>query len=516
MNEVADLSEYLVKWNDIKHIESLGFGRTGVVDKCSLNSKVRGLEVGKVVAVKTFNGCDEYTSDIFLKESELLVKLKHPCIVNIHGILFPKESFGPAILMEYYEGGSLNELIGKKKLTHDNVSIICSGIALGMKYLHESGVIHRDLKPSDILLDEDYHPYISDFGSSRLEDSRVTTTGSLVYVNYTAPEMYSQDVYDKKVDVFSFGLILYEAVFNRRGFQGRFTEVMGDVIKGVRPNVTVHESSFANGVKGSIVDLIVKCWSALPGDRPDFEEIVETFRECDFAFYDDCDVNVCDLYVKGVVSLLSEDSASGDRSKDMTNDMRSTEVRFAEERFALAQMLQSMHDEQQAQVERNPGNIGEMKFFEEIRKLLWEQVRCVESGSGSVGKERIESLKRQRESILASSSKVDFGSNGFERNTEAPRFSKMAADQGSAEDQYNYALMLSVGDGVAVDKVNAARYYKMAADQGDAKAQYNYATVLASGETGQVDMIGASQYWTMVADQGISESGEILSRFGMV
>jgi serine/threonine protein kinase len=157
-------------------------------------------------------------------------------------------------------------------------SITIVGIVVGMKYVHTEGIIHRDLKPSNILIDKENHQvHICDFGSSRLCSVASTLTREAGTPQYMAPEMYKEDEYDSKVDVFSFGLILYEiltgsAVFSRQLSRSR---VMYQVLKGERPSIP-------DEVPPSIKLMIQSCWSKDPAARPSFSDVFGVLEEIGF------------------------------------------------------------------------------------------------------------------------------------------------------------------------------------------------------------------------------------------
>jgi serine/threonine protein kinase len=135
-----------------------------------------------------------------------------------------------------------------------------TGIILGMKYLHSQNIIHRNLKPSNILFDEERRVRIGDFGSSREYEVDVTMTG-VGSPLYMAPEVYSGH-YDEKVDVYSFGIIAYEIVRD----DSVVCELASKIFQGERPAIP-------NDMNGFVRDMIHKCWSKIASERPTFEEI---------------------------------------------------------------------------------------------------------------------------------------------------------------------------------------------------------------------------------------------------
>ena len=153
--------------------------------------------------------------------------------------------------------------------------IILVGIARGMMILHQHHIIHRDLKPGNILLDNDYHPYITDFGLSKLYETgrsmiQSQQCGTSMYM---APEIIQGNRYNGKVDVYSFGILMYEVVTNSLPYplllNGKMTPYIFNqkvVEEDLRPK-------FEFPINKSIQKLIESCWAKDPKERPTFEEI---------------------------------------------------------------------------------------------------------------------------------------------------------------------------------------------------------------------------------------------------
>jgi serine/threonine protein kinase len=191
-----------------------------------------------MVAVKHIRFARE--RDVFIREIEILAKLNHPCVVRILGWTFPANSKSGQIHMEYAPNGSLDRVLAKRTQSESGsflnatwAGIVICGMVLGLRYIHFSGVLHRDLKPGNILLNEKRHPLIADFGSARFSSDDATPTAETGTICYAAPEQYLENAAPAtKSDVFSFGLILYEILVGWPVFSS--TDSPFDVIQRLR------------------------------------------------------------------------------------------------------------------------------------------------------------------------------------------------------------------------------------------------------------------------------------------
>jgi serine/threonine protein kinase len=223
---------------------------------------------------------------VFIREVELLAKLNHPCVVRVLGWAFPDGSHAAQIHTEYAPSGSLKRLLADVKnglarsfWNPTGIGILICGIVLGMRYIHLSGVIHRDLKPGNILLNEKGHPLIADFGASRLMCDDTTATAGYGTVYYSAPELIEEGVTTTmKSDVFAFGLLLYEIIVGSPVFSD--SDGIFGVIRRLRakdlPPIPLKCGLLIN-------DVICRCWSMNPDDRPSFSDILARFEAHDFS-----------------------------------------------------------------------------------------------------------------------------------------------------------------------------------------------------------------------------------------
>lgn len=189
--------------------------------------KARDPNIGRLVALKRIS-LSEYLPDDqkeefkarFFVEARAAGGLKHPNIVTIHDV---DEAGGvPFMAMEFVEGGSLSKLMKERgALPVDEASAIVRQVALGLAYAHERGVVHRDIKPDNILLDRSGRVVITDFGAAHINTSELTRTGEVIGTpHYMSPEQVLGDPVDGRSDLFSLGVVFYLLLTGHRPFKG--------------------------------------------------------------------------------------------------------------------------------------------------------------------------------------------------------------------------------------------------------------------------------------------------------
>lgn len=180
---------------------------------------------GRRVAIKLLarGKGDESAEKRFLMEGETLARLPHPNIVQVYEVVHePERSY---IVMECLEGGVLSKRMSTGWLTMtDHVGFIVQ-IAGALQYAHENGVIHRDLKPDNILFRDARTPVLTDFGIARLRrdltDSRITETGMVIGTpTYMSPEQATGSEVDGRSDQYALGVLFYEMLAGKPPFVG--------------------------------------------------------------------------------------------------------------------------------------------------------------------------------------------------------------------------------------------------------------------------------------------------------
>ena len=158
----------------------------------------------------------------FHREAEAMGAIEHPNIVRV--LDYGAGADGPFIVMELVRGGTLWDLMRARGRVDQYVAAqIAAAIADGLEAAHVRGVLHRDLKPDNVLLDGERRPKIADFGIARLAAATaITRTGELLGTpQYLAPEQMSGDIVDERADVYALGVILYEMLTGARPTGGR-------------------------------------------------------------------------------------------------------------------------------------------------------------------------------------------------------------------------------------------------------------------------------------------------------
>lgn len=259
--------------------DSIGTGPLGEV------SLLKSKESGKLHIIKVFNKNipkinNKKESKKILQEIEIISKFQFPSIVQFNGFCQIQHK-NSAIVSEFISDRSLHQIIQSKnnaKFNDTTKLIIIYGIAKGLSYLHSNGIIHCNLKTENIIVDDNYHPYITDFALSKsihsvLNKKSIKSTYKIHgNVSNFPPEFFTDYEYTQKGDVYAFSMILYEILTGKKPFVDvKFTKIVDDIRKGVRPKLN-------KSIPKAFQKLIKKCWDNDSYNRPSFDQIVELLK----------------------------------------------------------------------------------------------------------------------------------------------------------------------------------------------------------------------------------------------
>jgi TolB-like protein/Tfp pilus assembly protein PilF len=216
-------SQMLIDFGDYELLEQIGRGGQGVV------FRARQKSLNRVVALKVI-GLGHWASQAhvkrFRREAEAAARLEHPCIVPIYEV---GERDGSCYFsMKFVEGGQLDELAKRKAMPPRRAAELIVKVARTVHYAHEHGILHRDIKPGNILLDANGEPHLTDFGLARLVESESSVTQTLDVLgtpSYMAPEQAvgNNAAVTSVTDVYGLGAVLYQLLTGQPPFAGGTT-----------------------------------------------------------------------------------------------------------------------------------------------------------------------------------------------------------------------------------------------------------------------------------------------------
>ncbi|KAL8096543.1 putative LRR receptor-like serine/threonine-protein kinase At1g56140 [Apium graveolens] len=275
-------AELKVGTDDFSTTNKLGEGGFGPVYKGTLSD-------GRVVAVKKLAVASHQGKSQFVAEIATISAVQHRNLVKLYGCCI--EGDKRLLVYEYLENNSLDQaLFGKRNLFLDWSARyeICLGVARGLAYLHEESrvrIVHRDVKASNILLDSDLTPKISDFGLAKLYDDKKTHISTRVAgtIGYLAPEYAMRGHLTEKADVFGFGVVALEVVSGRSNSDSTLEDERVYLLEWAWQ---LHEdnrdidlvdpslSAFNDDEVKRLIDLALLCTQTSPNIRPPMSRVV--------------------------------------------------------------------------------------------------------------------------------------------------------------------------------------------------------------------------------------------------
>jgi serine/threonine protein kinase len=268
-NSAARGERELVKLGRYEVVRELGKGAMGIV------YLAKDPLIGRLVALKTIRAAahadDDETQEFkqrFVREAQAAGILNHPSIVTVFDIGQDPETDTSFIAMEYVEGQNLKDALAQgANLTFDQIGDIISQVADGLDFAHTKGIVHRDVKPANIILLDSNRAKITDFGIAKIASgaANLTSTGQFLGTpNYMAPEQIKGIAVDGRTDLFSLGIVLYECLTRRKPFGGdSLTTISYRIVHEPFPPLFEINPRIPDGFE----EIVSRCLAKDPGKR---------------------------------------------------------------------------------------------------------------------------------------------------------------------------------------------------------------------------------------------------------
>jgi len=243
--------------------------------------------IGRRVALKTIRADGDDSSDTrefterFLREAQAAGTLSHPNIVTIHDVGEEVETGTSFIAMEYVEGKNLKQLLKDKvSFSYDRIAEIVISVGEALDYAHRRGIVHRDVKPANIILTTDGTVKITDFGIAKMESSSLTATGQFLGTpNYMSPEQVTAEIVDGRSDLFSLGVVLYELLTKKKPFAGdNLTSISYKIVHEEYPSPQTYDAAIPADFNPILARALAKDPAARFQSGRDFVRALAEFR----------------------------------------------------------------------------------------------------------------------------------------------------------------------------------------------------------------------------------------------
>lgn len=305
-NAAKDVAHLLTQKNSriltgesLGHYEIISILGSGGMGKVYL---AKDSKLNRSIAVKTLPNSFSSDSDHvkrFQTEAKAAANLNHPNVATVYSVEETDDN-RTFITMEYVEGRPLSEMITAHGLDQRTFLDWFTSIADALTHAHEKGIVHRDIKPSNIMITPSGNPKILDFGLARIDKTKIqenvstlnlTKTGQILGTPaYMSPEQAEGKAADSRTDIFSMGVVMYEALTGEKPFKGdNYATIVGNLLN----NEPRHIAEIKPDVPNLLARLIMKCLNKKPQYRyQSMSEVRVLLKEISSAMYSNASLSI--------------------------------------------------------------------------------------------------------------------------------------------------------------------------------------------------------------------------------
>ena len=365
--DLPSLLNYVVNFEDIEFGPLIGEGQAGKVYKGKIKT------TNQIVAIKILHRrtLSSFDLEMYRREIFSMSVLRHQNLVKFFGYT-TEPPF--CVLTEYMEFGSLYDFLLEhpNSLTATEKTLIALDIVRGLEFLHGRGVIHRDLKSLNILLDSRKRAKICDFGLIRMK-TKDPMTGLVGTSHWMAPEvLMSSPYYDEKIDIYSFGILMWELLTGERPYEK-------DGLDSAKITIMILEKDkrppIPPNTPPNLKSLIERCWHVDPKMRPSCHEIISYLSNPSFQF-PGCEL-VLLMQEPGIINRHSYNSSSllhfaksGNLSQSIGFEGRVTS-KFENPTRSLHRIVEAFNT---GHIEHIENSIAQMKFIIKRPKIKFKKI----------------------------------------------------------------------------------------------------------------------------------------------
>jgi eukaryotic-like serine/threonine-protein kinase len=239
-------------------LETLGCGATSRVDKA------HDIVIGRTVALKSFlQGFGRNSEQQFLREAQTIGRLSHTAIAQLYDV-GNDGSGAPFLVMEFISGKNLEQLLAESPTAFASAAVWAADLASALSHAHSAGIIHGDVKPSNIRITEDGRVKLVDFGVARFASQVSGSDRVLGTPAYLSPEQIEGKKPDGRSDLFSLGIVLYEMITGVRPFAGNS---LGEVCAHILTAQPIPPSQLNRAIPAALDRIVARCLAKDPDKR---------------------------------------------------------------------------------------------------------------------------------------------------------------------------------------------------------------------------------------------------------